>query len=68
MDLLKYFEKQNVEMVKMHPAIDIDEHTRSIMTMARSCPSDSPPAMTCSGRLLDASAGGLWLRRLLTRS
>lgn len=59
MDLLKYFEKQNVEMVNRHPAIDIDEQTRSIMTMARSCPSDSSPAMTWLGRLLDASAGGL---------
>jgi hypothetical protein len=48
----------------MHPAIDIAEHTRSIMTMARSCPSDSPPAMTCSGRLLDASAGGAVIETL----
>lgn len=34
MDLLKYFEKQNVEMVNRHAAIDIEEHTRSIITMA----------------------------------
>lgn len=58
MDLLKYFEKQNVEIVNKHPSIDIDEHVRSIMVMARYCASVSP-AMTCSGRLLDASVGEL---------
>lgn len=56
MDLLKYFEKQNVDMVNRHPSIDSDEHVRSIMVSARYCPSVSP-AMACSGRLLDTSVG-----------
>lgn len=59
MDLQKYFEKQNVEIVNRHPIVDIDEPVRSIMVMARCCASESP-AMTCSGRLPDASACELW--------
>lgn len=56
MDLLKYFEKQNVDIVKKHPSIDMVEPVRSIMEMARYCASERS-AMTCSGRLLDTSVG-----------